>query len=78
MSRSPAGEQRVRDAVEVQVPANLDHRIQRLERYELDLAGMISLGWDLGMLLFPEPARRLLDNSNILMRAVRDRTAVFT
>jgi hypothetical protein len=54
---SPAGEQRRAEAVTVQVSAGLREECQRLDRRELDLAGLLSVGRTLGDLLFP-PATR--------------------
>ncbi len=60
---SPAGEQRAAEAERVQIGTDLRRDCGRLERRELDLAGMVALGRALGDLLLPEGARRYFDRS---------------
>lgn len=63
VAASPAGEQRREDTVRVNVGADLRKACGRLDRRELDLAGLIALGRTLGDVLLPEPARHYYERS---------------
>lgn len=60
---SPAGEQRPREAAQVELDRGLRDTCGRLDRRELDLAGLLQLGKTLGGLLLPPVARSFWDRS---------------
>lgn len=63
VAASPAGEQRRADSVRVEVSVDLRKACGRLDRRELALDGMLSLGRELGELLLPGEARRYFERS---------------
>ncbi|MBZ0115260.1 MAG: CHAT domain-containing protein [Thermoanaerobaculia bacterium] len=63
VASSPAGEQRRADSVRVEVSADLRKACGRLDRRELALDGLLSLGRELGDLLLPGQARHLFRQS---------------
>lgn len=63
VAASPAGEQRRAEATRVPLGPELRRDCGRLDRRELDLAGLLALGRALGDLLLPEPARRYFERS---------------
>lgn len=67
VAASPAGEQRRADAVRVAFGPELRRQCGRLDRRELDLAGLVALGRELGELLLPEGVRGFYERSRPLL-----------
>jgi hypothetical protein len=73
---SPAGGQKLYEAVQVSLPEDLDNRLQSLQKRNLDLQEMIELGENLGTVLFPEGVHVFLTNSLANVRATEDRLRI--
>jgi hypothetical protein len=76
VERSPAGEQKIHEAVPVSLPGNLDSRLRSLERRNLDQQEIIELGRGLAETLFPAGVRSFLTDSLTAVVATEDRLRI--